>query len=198
MMPVRIQLLLGVAHPHRFSRNYNLMDEEPKTPLTEAPATLESPAKRPSEVVDRGLRAWLTVFGAFFSMFATFGQMNAIGSFQLWYAEHQLSHYSQSDIAWIGSLQLWVFFFSGGIIGRLFDAYGPKVLLALGTVIYTFSLMMTSLATKYSQFILAQGVLFGIGVGLLFYPALSSTQTHFMKYRATAAGIAYSSPSSTS
>lgn len=55
----------------------------------------------------------------------------------------------------------------GGIIGRFFDAYGPRWLLVLGTLIYTFSLMMTSLATKYYQFILAQGVVFGVGVGLL-------------------------------
>jgi hypothetical protein len=55
----------------------------------------------------------------------------------------------------------------GGFVGRLFDAYGPTLLLASGTVILTFSLMMTSLATKYYEFILAQGVVFGIGFGLL-------------------------------
>lgn len=55
----------------------------------------------------------------------------------------------------------------GGFIGRLFDAYGPTLLLAAGTVILTFSLMMTSLATKYYELILAQGIVFGVGFGLL-------------------------------
>jgi hypothetical protein len=41
------------------------------------------------------------------------------------------------------------------------------LLLAAGTVIFTFSLMMTSLATKYYELILAQGIVFGIGFGLL-------------------------------
>lgn len=50
--------------------------------------------------------------------------------------------------------------------------------------------MMTSLATKYYEFILAQGIVFGIGFGLLFFPSMGSTATHFMKYRATALGIA--------
>lgn len=36
-----------------------------------------------------------------------------------------------------------------------------------GTVILVFSIMMTSLSSEYYQFILAQGVLFGIGVGMM-------------------------------
>ncbi|EGN93333.1 hypothetical protein SERLA73DRAFT_163493 [Serpula lacrymans var. lacrymans S7.3] len=108
--------------------------------------------------VEGGVRGYLTIFGAFLSLFAAFGQSIAFGSFQLWYAVNQLSSYSASDISWIGSLQLWVFFFSGSFVGRLFDAYGPTVLLASGTVILTLSLMMTSLASRYYEFILAQGI----------------------------------------
>jgi MFS family permease len=132
----------------------------------------------------------MTVLGAFVALFAAFGQSMAFGSFQLWYSQNQLVDYTASEISWIGSVQLWVFFISGGVVGRLFDAYGPTLLLASGTVILTFSLMMTSLATKYYELILAQGVVFGIGFGLLFFPSMSATATHFMKYRATALGVA--------
>lgn len=61
---------------------------------------------------ERGTKGYLAVFGAFMALFCTFGQMNAFGTFQAWYEEHQLSHLQPSTIAWIGSLQLWVFFFS--------------------------------------------------------------------------------------
>lgn len=61
---------------------------------------------------DGGLQAWLTVFGAFLALFCTFGQLNSFGTFQTWYAEHQLRDLPPSTIAWIGSLQLWIFFFS--------------------------------------------------------------------------------------
>lgn len=61
---------------------------------------------------DGGSEAWLTVFGAFLSLFCSFGQMNAFGTFQSWYTTHQLSDLTPSTIAWIGSVQLWVFFFS--------------------------------------------------------------------------------------
>lgn len=61
---------------------------------------------------DGGLQAWLTVFGAFLALFCTFGQLNSFGTFQTWYAEHQLHDLPPCTIAWIGSLQLWIFFFS--------------------------------------------------------------------------------------
>ena len=60
---------------------------------------------------DGGTRAWLAVLGAFLALFCTFGQLNSFGTFQTWYHEHQLSTLPASTIAWIGSLQLWVFFF---------------------------------------------------------------------------------------
>jgi len=61
---------------------------------------------------DGGFKANLTVLGAFIALFCTFGLLNAFGTFQAWYTTHQLQHMSPSTISWIGSLQLWVFFFS--------------------------------------------------------------------------------------
>ncbi|KAH9887037.1 MFS general substrate transporter [Cubamyces lactineus] len=142
------------------------------------------------DFLDGGLAAWLTVFGAFLALFCSFGQMNAFGTFQSWYTTHQLQEMHPSTVAWIGSVQLWVFFFSGGFIGRVFDMYGPRIIMALGTALYVASIMLTSVAVTYYDYILAQGILSGLGVGMLFYPPLASISTHFSKYRATALGIA--------
>ncbi len=133
-----------------------------------------------------GWRANLTVLGAFIALFFSFGQMNAFGTFQAWYAGHQLQHLPASTISWIGSLQLWTFFFSvcafclpcfrffnhfrilqGAPIGRLFDAHGPKGLMITGTICYVGSMILTSFCKEFYQYILCQGVLFGLGVGLL-------------------------------
>ena len=48
-------------------------------------------------------------------------------------------------------------FFFGPIIGKIYDNYGPRWLLIVGTFLEVFGLMMTSLATEYYQFVLAQG-----------------------------------------
>jgi hypothetical protein len=37
-----------------------------------------------------------------------------------------------------------------------------------GTILYVFSIMMTSISTQYYQYLLAHGVLFGLGVGMLY------------------------------
>ena len=73
-----------------------------------APAAADADTSFP----DGGAAAWLTVLGAFLALFCSFGQLNSFGTFQAWYAEHELGHLPASTIAWIGSLQLWVFFFS--------------------------------------------------------------------------------------
>ena len=46
-------------------------------------------------------------------------------------------------------------FFFGPIIGKLYDNYGPRYLLLVGTFLEVFGLMMTSLATEYYQYIQA-------------------------------------------
>lgn len=143
-----------------------------------------------SGVEHPGTKGYLTVFGAFVSLLVTFGQMNAFGTFQAWYSSHQLKWMSQSTISWIGSLQLLVFFLSGAPIGRCFDTYGPTGLLITGSILFTLSLVFTSISVAYWQYILAQGLLFGLGVALMFYPALASITTYFCRYRATALGIA--------
>ncbi|KAL4080862.1 major facilitator superfamily domain-containing protein [Scleroderma citrinum] len=140
-------------------------------------------------VVSTKMKAWLTVVGSFLALFCSFGQMIAFGTYQDWYSSHQLSHLSGFQISWIGSLQLWVFFFMGGPIGWLFDMYGPSPLLVAGTAISLLSLVLTSFATHYYHYLLAQGILFGLSVAILFYPAVSSVATHFNEYRATAIGI---------
>ena len=83
------------------------------TPKSDVETADTSPAtKEVDGFSDGGLSAWLTVFGAFLALFCSFGQMNAFGTFQSWYTTHQLRDLHPSTVAWIGSVQLWVFFFS--------------------------------------------------------------------------------------
>ncbi|KAH9916394.1 MFS general substrate transporter [Epithele typhae] len=179
---------MALVSPLRKPANYGSISAKDYRPSLKA--DIEAPTKGSDDSCERGLSAWLTVFGAFLALFCSFGQMNAFGTFQSWYTTHQLSDRHPSTVAWIGSVQLWVFFVSGGFIGRVFDVYGPRIIMALGTVIYVASILLTSVAQSYQEYLLAQGVLSGLGVGMLFYPPLAAISTHFCKYRATALGIA--------
>ena len=96
-----------------------------------------------------------------------------MGSFQQYYEVGPLRDYSSSTIAWIPSLQLFFPFGLGPIVGILFDNYGPRPLIIGGTLFHVFGLMMASLATKYYQFLLAQGVCSAMGVAFLYSPGES-------------------------
>lgn len=75
------------------------------------------------------------------------------------------------------------------ISAQVFDYYGPKWLLIIGTFLHVFGLMMTSVSTEYYQFILAQGICSPLGASFVFYPASACTATWFDKRRALAFGI---------
>jgi len=82
-----------------------------------------------------GLRAWLVVFGSFCGMVACFGFMNSIGTFEAWLSTHQLADQNGSAIGWIFSIYLFLSFFCGLQVGPIFDAKGPRWLVAAGSVL---------------------------------------------------------------
>lgn len=57
--------------------------------------------------------------------------------------------------------------FQGAPVGRCFDAYGPTALLIAGSILFTLSLVLTSISMVYWHYILAQGLLFGFGVAFM-------------------------------
>ena len=68
-----------------------------------------------------------------------------------------------------------VFFmlFGGAFVGNIFDNYGARYLLLVGTFLHVFGLMMTSISTEYYQFLLSQAICSPIGASMVFYPAFT-------------------------
>ncbi len=103
---------------------------------------------------------WLTTSC---SVTVSFGlYVGTAGTYQRYWSENQLAGYSQSAIAWISSIQVFLIYFSGSITGPLFQMGLYRWLLGGSMLLFVFCQMMTSLCTEYYQFILAQGI--GIGV----------------------------------
>lgn len=95
-----------------------------------------------------GLEAWSVVFGAFCALFMVFGMVNSTAVFQEYFTSHQLRGYSQAQIGWIFSLNLFLVFFCGIYSGRVFDAHGPRLLIALGSLAITLSLFLLEFCTS--------------------------------------------------
>ncbi|EMC98719.1 hypothetical protein BAUCODRAFT_65822 [Baudoinia panamericana UAMH 10762] len=116
--------------------------------------------------------------------------MNTIGIYQAYLATHQLANYSESTIGWIFSLYVFLSFFCGLQIGPIFDARGPRMLIAAGTVFLLLSIFLLGICTSYWHFILVFSILGGIGTSLVFTPAVSAIGHFFLVKRANATGIA--------
>ncbi|KAI8948751.1 monocarboxylate permease-like protein [Xylaria longipes] len=147
------------------------------------------PGLNPDDFPDGGLEAWLVVVGGSLILFCSFGIINCSGVFVEYYVNGPLSNYSSSDITWITSLQ--AFFISGSnlVVGRIFDGYGTRWILPLGTIFYSLGLMLLSLSTEFYQIILTQGIICGIGGAAVFNCATNSALTWFFRNRAAALGI---------
>ena len=143
----------------------------------------------PADFPDGGLEACLVVLGGWCALFVSFGWINCIGVFQEYYQLTLLSQYSSSTVSWIPSMEVFMMFFGGPVFGKVFDSYGPRYLLLVGSLFHVFGLMMTSLSTQYYQFLLAQGVCSALGASAVFYAAMSSIGTWFYRNRATAFGV---------
>jgi MFS family permease len=118
------------------------------------------------------------------------GIINTFGVFQTYYEVHIVSSEPATSIAWIGSIESFFLMFGGVVTGPLFDAGYFYFLVPFGTFMVVFGYMMTSLASQYYQFLLAQGVCVGIGTGCMFVPAVALMPQYFEKRRALANGIA--------
>jgi MFS family permease len=142
----------------------NTADNAGREPELEAtlPLALQQP-----DPPDGGV-AWLVVLGAWCASFCSFGWINSVGAFQEYYQNELLPNYSPSTISWIPSLQIFFMMAMGPIVGKIYDSYGPRYLLFGGSLLHVFGLMMASLATKYYQILLSQGVCSAIGVAAIF------------------------------
>ncbi|KAF7315044.1 hypothetical protein MIND_00018600 [Mycena indigotica] len=178
---------------HKIDVNAVVAQSKPETDS----AVEKGPEPFEFEVPDGGFEAWMTVAGAWLTLFSTFGFAFTFGVYEDYYVRFYLRNHTPSSIAWIGSFQLMMPFFCGPVAGKIFDDGGFHALEITGGVIFTLSSFLLSLAkpNQYYQIFLAQGVGMGLGVGLIFLPSLSIVVHHFKKHRGLASGVIMSGTS---
>lgn len=138
---------------------------------------------------DGGTEAYLVVLVALLSLIITFGLMNTIGAIQAYLTTHQLANASASSVGWIFSVYFF-FAFGGGIYaGPIFDFKGARLPMVTGSVLVILGLFLTANCKKVYQFVLAYGVIVGVGTSFLMSASLGAVAHWFNKKRATALGM---------
>ncbi|EPS28689.1 hypothetical protein PDE_03635 [Penicillium oxalicum 114-2] len=130
---------------------------------------------------DGGLTAWTQAVMGHLVAFNTWGYIASFGVFQAYYQSNL--GVSSSAISWVGSLQVFLIFFVGTFSGRALDAGLFRQTFYIGVLLQLLGVFMTSLATRYWQILLAQGVCTGLGSGLQFCPVMGLVATYFSSRR---------------
>ncbi|KAI1675625.1 general substrate transporter [Pyrenophora tritici-repentis] len=146
--------------------------------------------EEPGPPPDSGVRAWLQILAGHLINAITWGYSASFGIYQLYYTT-TLS-LPESQIAWIGSLQVFFTFFLGTFSGRFVDAGYTQHIALLGSILIVIGTFMTSLATEYWQIFLAQGLCTGLGMGALYMPGVAVIGSYWKERKAMALGLAAS------
>lgn len=142
------------------------------------------------EYPEGGFAAWIVVAGSSMMLMCTFGMMSTIGVLQSYWEIHQLQGYSSSTIGWISSVFVFLNLSLGVQVGPLFDRYGPRWIMLVGSVLYALSIFMLGSCESYYQLLLCLGVLGGVSSALVSTPCMAVLSHWFHRRRGTATGIA--------
>ncbi|CAK3739098.1 MFS transporter [Lecanosticta acicola] len=126
-----------------------------------------------------GRIAWLHAITGLLIVFNCWGINNAFGLFQEYYETVHLPGSSPSTIAWIGSTQLALVFALGVPVGKLVDKGHFRLVFHTGTVIMLVGIFCTAWCTKFWQLFLVQGLITGLGMGMVFCSGVVALMTWF-------------------
>lgn len=184
-------------HEPRTSDNFekNRADLSPNRSESAATTTPKELLSAASEFPDGGLKAWTSVLGGWCCCLCSYGWLSSIGVFQTYYEEQLLRSYSSTEISWILSVQVFTLTVSAPFNGKIFDSYGCRWLILVGTFFHVFGLMMVSISDQYYQIFLAQSICSGLGSAALYHGAINAVSTWFQERRGLALGLVASGAS---
>ncbi|KAI8610878.1 major facilitator superfamily domain-containing protein [Chytriomyces sp. MP71] len=142
------------------------------------------------EAPDGGIDAWMAVFASFMIHFLGLGAFYSFGVWASYYIKTGLA--PLSVISFIGSVSAFFLLGLGVFSGRLAEKFGFRFMIVIGNVILTLGLLLASFSSQVWELMLTQGLLFGVGMSIAYFPAVSLPSQWFEKKRGLATGIAVS------
>lgn len=136
-----------------------------------------------------GLRAWLCVLGSFLGLTNCFGTINSVSAIETYIAHNQLANVSASVIGWVFSIYMCVALLFGVFTGHLFDTQGPRIPIIMGTVLTFAGVFAMGNCHTIWQFILAFGVVAGLGTAVQMSALVGIISHYFYKRRGIAIGL---------
>ena len=134
--------------------------------------------------------AWVVVWATFVSLALIFG---VAYSFAAFFKSFALEFAAQrADVALVFGLTGLIYFSFGAVGGMLSDRYGPRLICGSGMVCIALALLTASWASSLTAVYLSYGVGIGMGIALVYTPAIGCVLPWFVARRGLASGIASS------
>lgn len=131
---------------------------------------------------------WILVGGVFTLLFLCFGVAYTFAAFfQAYQQEFQAS---RADVSLIFAISGFIYFALGALTGPLAERIGTRQVVLAGVIIMGAGLLLASRATSLWQIYLTYSLSVGLGVGLIYVPAVGTVQRWFIRQRGLASGIA--------
>jgi MFS family permease len=146
-----------------------------------AAATVPSPGDEPPY-------AWVVVWACFGSLAVIFGVAYSFAAFFESFAREFDAQ--RADVSMVFGLCGLIYFVMGVGGGMLADRFGPRVTCVSGMVLIATGLLGTSLSGSMPMVYAAYGVCIGLGIALVYTPAIGCVQPWFTRRRGLASGIA--------
>lgn len=138
-----------------------------------------------------GREGWRVLAGSFVGLTGALALVNCSAITEHYISTVILPDTPVSSIAWIYSCYNLMGFGMVIFSGPIFDRVGCKIPIGAGVLMLTGGLMATSVATELYQFVLAYGLLAGLGAAFTFGPFVACVGHYFERRRAMAIGSAY-------
>jgi MFS family permease len=132
--------------------------------------------------------AWVVVWAAFVCLAVIFGVAYSFAAFFRSFAVEFSAE--RADVSFVFGLSGLIYFMLGAGAGMLADRFGPRLVCAAGMAIIAAGLLASSFAHSMTAIYAAWGGGLGIGIGLVYAPAIAAVPPWFVRRRAFAAGVA--------
>ena len=132
--------------------------------------------------------AWVVVWACFGSLAVIFGVAYSFAAFFESFAREFDAQ--RADVSLVFGLCGLIYFVLGVGGGMLADRFGPRVTCVSGMVLIATGLLGTSLSGSMGAVYLSYGVCIGLGIALVYTPAIGCVQPWFKRRRGLASGIA--------
>ena len=131
---------------------------------------------------------WRVVAAAFALQFVGFGTAYSFAAF--FHSLRDEFQATRGDISLVFAITGFLYFGLGAISGPVADRIGPRRVLLTGVSLISIGLLLASGAQELWQIYLTYSLGVGVGVGLVYVPAVGAVQRWFSRRRGMASGLA--------